>query len=109
MLTAENNRVLQADDSIRPAIIIHIKWLEEAISSINDNLDRQIRSSPSWREKDNLLKSVPGVGKVVSTTLLIELPELGQLNRRQIAALVGVAPLNRDSGTLRGRRTVWGR
>jgi transposase len=108
MLTAEHNRVLQADDSIRQGIRVHIKWLEDALSTINDDLDRQIRSSPSWREKDDLLKSVPGVGKVVSTTLLIELPELGQLNRRQIAALVGVAPLNRDSGTLRGRRTVWG-
>jgi len=108
MLTAEHNRLLQADDSIRPSIEIHIKWLKEAISAINDDLDRQIRSSPSWLEKDNLLKSVPGVGKVVSTTLLIELPELGILNRRKIAALVGVAPLNRDSGTLRGKRTVWG-
>ena len=108
MLTAENNRLLQAGDSIRPSIDIHIKWLEEAISAINGDLDREIRNSPSWFEKDNLLKTVPGVGKVVSTTLLIELPELGQLNRRQIAALVGIAPLNRDSGTLRGRRTVWG-
>ena len=108
MITAENNRLLQADISILPGINIHIKWLEEAISTINDDLDRQIRSSPSWLEKDNLLKSVPGVGKVVSTTLLIELPELGYLNRRKIAALVGVAPLNRDSGTLRGKRTVWG-
>jgi transposase len=109
MLTAEHNRLLQADACICSGIEIHIKWLEEAISIINDDLDRQIRSSPSWCEKDNLLKSVPGVGKVVSTTLLIELPELGQLNRRKIAALVGVAPLNRDSGTLRGKRTVWGR
>ena len=108
MLTAENNRLLQAERGIRPGIELHIKWLEEAVAAINDDLDRQIRSSPSWREKDDLLKSVPGVGKVVSTTLLIELPELGQLNRRQIAALVGVAPLNRDSGTLRGKRTVWG-
>jgi transposase len=108
MLTAEHNRLLQADDSIRPGIEIHIQWLEKAISTINDDLDRQIRSSPSWCEKDNLLNSVPGVGKVVSTTLLIELPELGQLNRRKIAALVGVAPLNHDSGTMRGKRTVWG-
>jgi transposase len=108
MLTAEHNRLLQADDSIRPGIEIHIKWLEEAISTINDDLDRHIQNSPSWLEKDKLLKSVPGVGKVVSTTLLIELPELGILNRRKIAALVGVAPLNRDSGTMRGKRTVWG-
>jgi transposase len=108
MVTAEHNRLFQADDSIRPHIESYIKWLEGAISGINDDLDRRIRSSPSWREKDNLLKSVPGVGKVVSSTLLIELPELGKLNRRKIAALVGVAPLNRDSGTMRGRRTVWG-
>ena len=108
MLTAEHNRVLQAEDGIRKGIKIHIKWLEKAISVINDDLDSQIRNSPSWREKDDLLKSVPGVGKVVSTTLLIELPELGHLNRRKIAALVGVAPLNRDSGTMRGKRTVWG-
>jgi transposase len=108
MLTAEHNRVLQAEDGIRKSIKIHIKWLEKAISVINDDLDSQIRNSPSWREKDDLLKSVPGVGKVVSTTLLIELPELGQLNRRKIAALVGVAPLNRDSGTMRGKRIVWG-
>ena len=108
MLTAEHNRLLQAEDSIHPGIEIHIKWLEQAISTINDNLDHQIQTSPSWFEKDNLLQSVPGVGKVVSTTLLIELPELGILNRRKIAALVGVAPLNRDSGTMRGKRTVWG-
>ena len=86
----------------------HAKWLKGALSDINDDLDLQIQSSPSWREKDNLLKSVPGVGKVVSSTLLIELPEPGKLNRRKIAALVGVAPLNRDSGTMRGRLTVLG-
>jgi len=108
MLTAEHNRLSQAGDDIHPSIEIHIKWLEEALSKINDDLDRRIRLSPSWLEKDNLLKSVPGVGKVVSSSLLIELPELGRLNRRKIAALVGVAPLNRDSGTMRGRRTVWG-
>jgi len=108
MLTAEHNRLSQGDKDIRPSIENHIKWLEEALSEINDDLDRRIRLSPSWVEKDNLLKSVPGVGKVVSSSLLIELPELGKLNRRKIASLVGVAPLNRDSGTMRGRRTVWG-
>lgn len=108
MLTAEHNRLFQAGDDIRPSIETHIKWLEKALSEINDDLDRRIRLSPSWLEKDNLLKSVPGVGKVVSSSLLIELPELGMLNRRKIAALVGVAPLNRDSGTMRGKRTVWG-
>ena len=108
MLTSERNRFLQADEGVRPGIEIHINWLEEAISTINDTLDSQIRSSSAWMEKDHLLKSVPGIGKVVATTLLIELPELGQLNRRKIAALAGVAPLNRDSGTMQGKRTVWG-
>jgi len=108
MLTAEHNRLFHSSDDVRPGIETHIKWLGEALSDINDDLDRRIRLSPSWLEKDNLLKSVPGVGKVVSSSLLIELPELGRLNRRKIAALVGVAPFNRDSGTMRGRRTVWG-
>jgi transposase len=108
MLTAEHNRLLQTHEDVRPSIEAHIKWLEEALCELNDDLERRIRRSHSWRQKDNLLKSVPGVGKVVSSTLLIELPELGRLNRRKIAALVGVAPLNRDSGTMRGRRTVWG-
>ncbi len=108
MLTAEHNRLFHSSDDVRPSIETHIKWLGEALSEINDDLDHRIRLSPSWLEKDNLLKSVPGVGKVVSSSLLIELPELGRLNRRKIAALVGVAPFNRDSGTMRGRRTVWG-
>jgi transposase len=108
MLIAERNRLCRADEEIQPGIKDHIKWLKKALSDINADLEHRIQDNPSWKEKDNLLKSVPGIGKVVSTTLLIELPELGQLNRRKIAALVGVAPLNRDSGTLRGKRTVWG-
>ncbi len=108
MITAEHNRLLQADDDIRPGIETHIRWLEEALSKINEDVENHIKRSPSWHEKDTILKSVPGVGKVVSSTLLIELLELGKLNRRKIAALAGVAPLNRDSGTLRGKRTVWG-
>jgi transposase len=75
---------------------------------VNDELGRQLRKSPIWREKDDLLQSVPGVGPALSATLLAELPELGSLDRRSLAALVGVAPLNRDSGTLRGIRTTWG-
>ena len=75
---------------------------------MDSQLHRFIRESPIWREKDNLLRSVPGVGPVLSSTLLAELPELGSLNRKQIAVLAGVAPLNRDSGKFRGRRTVWG-
>jgi transposase len=108
MLVAERNRLSRSDEDVQLNIKDHIKWLKEALSDINNDLERRIQSSPSWHEKGNLLRSVPGIGKVVSTTLLIELPELGQLNRRKIAALVGVAPLNRDSGTMRGKRTVWG-
>jgi transposase len=108
MITAEHNRLLQASRDIRPGIKSHIVWLKEALCKVDNDLEQGIRSSHSWCVKDNLLKSVPGIGKVVSTAILIELPELGELNRRKIAALVGVAPLNRDSGTMRGRRTVWG-
>lgn len=108
MLTAEHNRLLQSTEDVRPNIQAHIKWLEESLSEIDEDVEGRIKRSPSWSEKNTLLKSVPGVGKVVSSTLLIELPELGELNRRKIAALVGVAPLNRDSGTMRGKRTVWG-
>lgn len=108
MLIAERNRLTRADKDVQSNIKDHIKWLEEALSDINNDLEHRIQNSPTWHEKNNLLRSVPGIGKVVSTTLLIELPELGTINRRKIAALVGVAPLNRDSGTLRGKRTVWG-
>jgi len=108
MLTAEKNRFGTANKAVRQGIEAHIKWLEQELSNIDDELRQSIQRSPVWREKGNLLRSVPGVGPVLSTTLLAELPELGILNRRQIAALVGVAPLNRDSGTMRGKRTVWG-
>ena len=108
MLTAEKNRLSSAREVVRERIEAHIVWLEQELDSIDSDLRRSVRKSPVWQEKDNLLRSVPGVGPVLSATLLADLPELGTLNRRQIAALVGVAPLNRDSGTLRGKRTVWG-
>ena len=108
MLTAERNRLQSADNAVRRRLEVHIRWLERELSDIDDDLDGAIKVSPLWRVKDDILKSVPGIGPVVSITLLAELPELGQLNRKQIAALAGVAPLNRDSGTLAGRRTVWG-
>ena len=108
MLTAERNRLQSADSTVRRRLKVHIRWLERELSDINDDLDGAIKESPLWRVKDDILKSVPGIGPVVSFTLLSELPELGQLNRKEIAALAGVAPLNRDSGTLAGRRTVWG-
>jgi transposase len=108
MLTAEKNRLPLASRRIRPQLQAHIEWLHKQIAQFDEDLRQLIRSSPLWREKDDLLRSAPGVGPVLATTLLAALPELGQLTRQQIAALVGVAPLNRDSGTLRGRRTVWG-
>lgn len=108
MLTAEKNRLLSAASPIRKRVRAHIVWLERELERINTELSEAIRQSPVWREKDELLQSVPGVGPVLTSTLLASLPELGTLTNKQIAALVGVAPLNRDSGTLRGRRTVWG-
>ena len=108
MLTAEKNRLLSASSPIRKRVRTHIVWLERELEHTNTDLAEAIRQSPVWREKDELLQSVPGVGPVVTSTLLASLPELGMLTNKQIAALVGVAPLNRDSGTLRGRRTVWG-
>ena len=108
MLVAEKNRLRTAARAVRSDILEHIRWLERRLADLDRDLAQTIRSSPIWREKDDLLQSAPGVGPVVSTTLLAGLPELGRLNRKQIAALVGVAPLNRDSGTLRGKRSVWG-
>jgi transposase len=93
---------------VRRGITQHIRWLERRLNDVDHELGQMIEHSPVWRAKDDLLRSVPGVGPVLSRTLLGELPELGQLNRKQIAALVGVAPLARDSGTLRGKRLVWG-
>jgi transposase len=108
MLVAEKNRLPMATRRIRPPLQRHIEWLQQQVADLDRDLGALIRSSPLWRAKDDLLRSVPGVGPVLATTLLASLPELGTLNRQQIAALVGVAPLNRDSGTWRGRRTVWG-
>ena len=108
MLTAEKNRLQIAPRRIRPQIQTHIEWLQQQIRQFDDELRDLIRTSPLWRETEDLLRSAPGVGPVLATTLVAALPELGRLTRQQIAALVGVAPLNRDSGTLRGRRTVWG-
>jgi transposase len=108
MLSAEKNRMAIAPKALKANIMAHIKWLKQEIDDLDSNLRQQIEDSPIWREKDNLLCSVPGIGKVLSATLLAELPELGSLNHRQIASLVGVAPFNRDSGTIRGKRRIWG-
>ena len=109
MLVSEKNRLSTATTvAVRPSIEAHIDWLERELNDLDGNLQQLIRRSPVWREKDDLLRTVPGVGEQVSLTLLAYLPELGTLGHRQIAALVGVAPFNRDSGTMRGMRTVWG-
>jgi transposase len=108
MLTAEKNRLAIARKNLKPNILSHIEWLKKEMADLDRDLRQRIENSPIWRVKDELLQSIPGVGKVLSVTLLAELPELGKLNRRQIAALVGVAPFNRDSGTMRGKRSIWG-
>ena len=108
MLTAETNRLASARPVIRKNLRAHIAWLERAVDQADTDLAEAVRQSPVWREKEAGLRSVPGIGPVLTTTVLANLPELGTLTHKQIAALVGVAPLNRDSGTLRGRRTVWG-
>ena len=89
-------------------ISAHIRWLETRLKERDRDLDRMLRSSPIWREREDLLRGVLGVGPVLCATVLAELPELGHLGQRAIAKLVGVAPLNRDSGSLRGKRTLWG-
>lgn len=108
MITTEKNRLEHVIKAVRQNIQSHIEYLEKDLADIDRDLKQKVQDSPMWREKDKLLQSVPGVGPTLSATIIAQLPELGCLNRKQIAALVGVAPLNRDSGTLRGRRTSWG-
>jgi len=108
MLTAEKNRLHLAEEPVKGAIQVHIAFLESELAQTDNSLRDRIEESPVQREKYHLLQSVPGVGPNLASTLLIELPELGSLNRRQIAALVGVAPLNHDSGKHRGKRSPWG-
>jgi transposase len=108
MLTAERNRLMSVHTPVRKSLRTHIAWLQRAIQQTDTALTEAIRQSPVWCKKEALLQSTPGVGPVVTTTLLANLPELGTLTGKQISALVGVAPFNRDSGTLRGKRTVWG-
>ena len=108
MLVGEKNRLGPAIPAVRPRIQAHIAWLEQELADLDKGLRQTLRQSPVWREKDNLLRSVPGVGEQLSVTLLAHLPELGALDRKRIAALVGVAPINRDSGKMRGKRSIWG-
>jgi transposase len=113
MLVAEKNRAHVAAPAVRKSLAKHVRWLERELAGVDDDLAdddlaKAIRESPVWRAKEDLLRGVPGVGRVLATTLLADLPELGRLSRREIAALVGVAPINRDSGSFRGQRSVWG-
>lgn len=109
MLAAERNRHTQAPDGrVRRDIAQHIRWLERRVTDSTDDIERLLRESPIWRVKDDLLQSTPGIGPGTSAVLIAHLPELGTLTRHQIAALVGVAPFNCDSGTLAGARHIWG-
>jgi transposase len=109
MLGAEQNRRrLLRDRRLQRHVDAHIQWLEEALRRLNHDLTTLVRSTPAWREADDLLRSARGIGPVTSSTLIADLPELGRLDRRRIAALVGVAPIARDSGVFRGRRMIAG-
>lgn len=108
MLSAEQNRLLVAHGRVQHDVQTHIHYLQQRLKATTDALRTTLRESPVWRAQDNLLQSVPGIGPTTAATLLADLPELGRLSRRQIAALVGVAPLNRDSGRHVGPRTTWG-
>ena len=108
MITAESNRQHQAAGKIAKQIAQHIIWLRKRLAEADEDLDNAITQSPLWKAKSDLITSIPGVGKVTATSLLAELPELGNLARREMSALVGVYPFNRDSGGHKGRRAIWG-
>ena len=108
MITAEKNRMRWTTPGVRHRIEVNVRWLQAQLKELDRDQGDFLRSSPLWQEEAKLLQSVPGVGPIVTATLIARLPELGSLNRKEVAALVGVAPFNRDSGTLRGKRTVRG-
>jgi transposase len=108
MRTAEQNCLGSAPPRLQPDLHAHIIWLNTRLAALDDDLDTTLRASPVWRAREELLRSVPGIGPVCARTLLLDRPELGTLSRQRLAALVGVAPLNRDRGTLRGSRALWG-
>lgn len=108
MLTSEKNRLETSSKRVRRDVKTHITWLEKRVKDVDKDLDSFIKSTPVWREKDAIIRSVPGAGPVLSVHLLSKVPQLGIMNRRQISALIGVAPLNCDSGTHKGQRRVWG-
>jgi transposase len=108
MIAAEKNRLKTAVPAVRKHIKAHIAWLEGQRDDLDAELRGRLKASPIWREKEQLLRGVAGIGPVASLTLLAALPELGTLSRKEIASLAGLAPIARDSGTLRGKRTIWG-
>ncbi len=108
MLTAEHNRLRSTRAELKSSVQEHITWLEARIEQLDQDLDQAIKDSPTWRANEDILRSVPGVGRIVASTLMADLPELGKLNRKQISALVGLAPFNNDSGRRRGKRMIWG-
>jgi transposase len=108
MRAQEQQRLEHAQSAMRKNIKKHIDWLDQEIDKLDVDLTAGLRKSPAWRAKDELLRSLKGIGRITSGTLLVALPELGRLDRRAIAALVGIAPFNRDSGTMRGRRSLYG-
>lgn len=108
MLTVEKNRLSTVRPVMRSELEAHVAWLTERLASLDQDIDHFVQGSPLWQAKDTLLKSVPGIGRITASTLLAMLPELGTLNRQQIAALVGVAPLNKESGRKRGKRRIYG-
>jgi len=108
MMVAEQNRLEKANTCNRKDIKDHIRWLEKRLEKIETHIGKTIKNSPIWRCKDNILQSMNGIGPVTSAALISDLPELGQLSRKKIAKLVGLAPLNRDSGKFHGRRKIWG-
>ena len=108
MRTAEHNRLAGTRERLMQDIEAHMTWLKASIATLDDDRAAQLRASPRWRDNDDLWQRVPGIGPVCARTLWLALPALGTRTRQQSAALVGGAPLKRDSGTLRGRRTIWG-
>src|SRR5258708_9570189 len=109
MLTMEKNRIQQTPNkAVRKDIKTHIQWLQNRLRATEEGLRRAVETSPTWQAQRDLLSEVKGIGDITALTLIGDLPELGRLDRKRIAALVGIAPLNRDSGTQRGRRGVWG-
>lgn len=108
MMTIEKNHLARAPKALHPGIRAHLHFLQKELKKVNGQIESTLRNHPVLLAESDLLKTVPGVGPVLSATLVAQVPELGQINRKQIAALIGVAPFNRDSGQWRGKRTCWG-